>query len=245
MEQKKLQPEYRLHKRLQKLVGEAIKEFSLIEEGDRILIGLSGGKDSLALLDLLGERMVRSNHFFSLQALHVRMRNIRYESDADYLAERAARWGIPFHVAETGFEPDRNEKRTPCFLCSWNRRKALFDFAKKLDCGKIALGHHQDDLLRTALMNLTFNGSFSTMAAKLTMRKFPMTIIRPLSKIIEADLRTWAVLQNYQPVKKICPYDNASNRTNIREVTDVLEKLNPDYRRHLWHALLKAEALEE
>lgn len=197
------------------------------------------------MLDLMGERMQRSNHFFTLEAAHIRMRNIHYESDATYLQERAARWEIPFHLVETGFEEDRNAKRTPCFLCSWNRRKALFELAKQLDCRKIALGHHQDDLLRTALMNLTFNGTFSTMAAKLTMRKFPMTIIRPLAKIEEADLKLWAEMQHYEPVKKVCPYDVASNRARIQEVTAALEKLNPDYRRHLWHALVKAGALAE
>ena len=84
-EQKKLCPEYQLHRRLQKQMREVIKEFSLIQQGDRILIGLSGGKDSLSLLDLLGERMAHSNHYFSVEALHVRMHNIHYASDASYL----------------------------------------------------------------------------------------------------------------------------------------------------------------
>lgn len=78
MEQKKLQPEYKLHRRLQKQMGEAIKDFSLIAPGDHILIGLSGGKDSLALLDLLGERMTRAGGRFKVDALHVRMQNIHY-----------------------------------------------------------------------------------------------------------------------------------------------------------------------
>ena len=85
MLQKKLQPEYKLHKRLQRLMGDAIKEFSLIKKDDHILIGLSGGKDSLALLNLLGERMSRSNNYFRLEALHVRMNNIDYKSDTSYL----------------------------------------------------------------------------------------------------------------------------------------------------------------
>ena len=83
----KLQRDYLLHKRLQRLVGEAVKDFGLIEPEDRILIGLSGGKDSLALLDLMGERMKRSNGYFSLEAVHVRMSNIQYESDTSYLEQ--------------------------------------------------------------------------------------------------------------------------------------------------------------
>ena len=222
-EQKKLCPEYQLHRRLQKQMREVIKEFSLIQQDDRILIGLSGGKDSLSLLDLLGERMAHSNHYFSVEALHVRMRNI----------------------VETGFEPDRNEKRTPCFLCSWNRRKVLFTEAQRLGCNKIALGHHQDDILRTALMNLTFNGTFSTMPVRISMRKFDMTIIRPLAHMAEADLKRWAEIQDYHPVDKVCPFDGVSNRTNIQQVTTALEALTPNYRYNLWHALLKAGALVE
>lgn len=109
----KLQRDYLLHKRLQHLVGEAIKDFDLIETNDRVLIGLSGGKDSLALLDLMGERMKRSNGKFSLEAVHVRMKNIQYESDTSYLEQKAAEWGIPFHVVETGFDVDRKEKELP------------------------------------------------------------------------------------------------------------------------------------
>lgn len=243
--QKKLQPEYKLHKRLQKLMGDAIKEFSLIKENDHILIGLSGGKDSLTLLNLLGERMSRSNNYFRLEALHVRINNIDYKSDTSYLEQECAKWKIPFHQVETGFEPDREEKRTLCFLCSWNRRKTLFKEAQRLGCNKIALGHHQDDILRTALMNLTFCGTFSTMPVRISMRKFDMTIIRPLAHIPEDDLKKWATYQQYHSVVKVCPYDGVSNRTNIIQVTDALEKLTPEYRYNMWHALLKAGALVE
>lgn len=243
--QQKLQPAFKLHRRLMRRMGEAIREFSLIDEGDRILLGLSGGKDSLALLDLLGEMMIHTNRRFSLTALHVRVEGVDYLSDTSYLEEKAARWGIPLVVAQTTMEADRNSKRTPCFLCSWNRRKVLFRMAQEGGFNKIALGHHQDDILRTALMNLTFNGSFSTMPAKLQMEKFPVTIIRPLAKINEDDLREWATLQAYEPVKKVCPNDALTNRTQIQNVTRELERLTPDYRHNLWHALLKAGELEK
>lgn len=237
--------EYVLHRRLQKRLGQAIKTFNLIEKGDRILLGLSGGKDSLSLLDLLGERMLHSNGYFCLEAVHVRMKNIHYETDVQYLKDQCNKWHIPLHVIETGYEEDRNKKRTPCFLCSWNRRKALFSQAQALHFNKIALGHHQDDILRTALMNLTFNGTFSTMPVRIRMRKFDMTIIRPLAMISEADLKKWAALNCYQPVVKICPFDDVSNRTHIERVVDEMERLNDDYRHSLWHALYKSGALVE
>lgn len=124
--------EYVLHRRLQKRLGQAIKTFNLIEKGDRILLGLSGGKDSLSLLDLLGERMLHSNGYFCVEAVHVRMKNIHYETDVQYLKDRCNKWRIPLHVIETGYEEDRDKKRTPCFLCSWNRRKVLFSQAQAL-----------------------------------------------------------------------------------------------------------------
>ena len=241
--QKKLSPEYRLHKKLLRQMGEAIREFALIERGDAVLLGLSGGKDSLALLDLLGEMMAHTNHSFRVVAVHVRVSGVDYLSDTDYLREKAEEWGIPLLVKETNMEPDRNVKRTPCFLCSWNRRKVLFRTAQDLGCNKIALGHHQDDILRTALMNLAFNGSFSTMPAKLAMRKFPVTLIRPLAKICEDDLRQWATLQSYQPVRKVCPHDDKTNRTSVGRVVEEFSALTPEFCSNMWHALLKAGAL--
>lgn len=243
--QKKLRPEYRLHKRLMRQMGEAIREFQLISEGDRVLIGLSGGKDSLALLQLLGEMMVHTNRRFHMAALHVKMRGVDYLTDTSYLQEQCDRWGIPLLVRETEMPTDENHKRTPCFLCSWNRRKVLFRVAQEEGYNKIALGHHQDDILRTAVMNLSFNGTFSTMPVRLSMRKFPVSIIRPLAKMQEADLREWASIQHFQPVKKVCPHDQQSHRTSVGEVMDALQAFSPEYRQSLWHALVKAGCLVE
>lgn len=222
-----------------------IRQFELVVPDDHILIGLSGGKDSLALLDLLGDAMKRSGGRFKVEALHVRMSNINYRTDCSYLQTKADAVGVPFHILTGSFEPDQNTKRSPCFLCSWHRRKLLFSLAQELGCNKIALGHHQDDILRTALMNLTFNGAFATMPAKLVMHKFPITLIRPLCMVQETDLISWAAIQQYQPIEKVCPYDKLSNRTHIGSVVEAMHSLNPEARYSLWHALLKADKLVE
>ena len=245
MYQDKLSPRYKLHKRLHKLLRDAIKDFSLIEKGDKILLALSGGKDSIALLDLMGENMLHCNSYYSIEAIHVKVKSAIYQTDLSYLESLCYKWNIPLHIVEIELEADTHANRTPCFLCSWNRRKTLFEAAKKLHCNKIALGHHQDDIIRTALMNLTFNGDFSTMPVRITMSKFPITIIRPLAKIQENDLKEWAKLQQYRPLRKICRYDNESNRTTIELITDVIEKINPNYRSNFWHALLKSDSLIE
>lgn len=242
---RKLAPAYKLERHIRKNMMSGIRQFELINTGDRVLLGLSGGKDSLALLELLGEAAQRSGGKFSLSALHVRMGDIDYETDISYLKAMADAVGVDLHIRTAHFTPDRNERRTPCFLCSWHRRKLLFSVAQELGCNKIALGHHQDDILRTALMNLTFIGSFSTMPASLTMRKFPITIVRPLCMVRESDLRDWAALRRYQPLKKLCPYEHLSKRTAIDSIATAMERLNKEARYSLWHALLKAGCLVE
>ena len=172
--------------------------YGLIEEGDKILVGLSGGKDSMALLELLARRSRIYKPKFSVVAVHVVMTNIAYESDMDYLRTYAEGLGVPFVRYETSFDTSTDNRKSPCFLCSWNRRKALFTVAKKQGCNKIALGHHMDDILETLLMNMTFQGAFSTMPPRLVMRKFDMTIIRPMCLVHESELMEMAVFRGYR-----------------------------------------------
>ena len=122
-------------------------EYNLIEEGDRILIAVSGGKDSLALLELMAARVKVLKPRFSIVAVHVVMTNIPYQTNTEYLVEFARNLGVEMHIVETSFDATGDTRKSPCFLCSWNRRKALFETAKSFGCNKIALGHHQDDVL--------------------------------------------------------------------------------------------------
>lgn len=129
-----------LEKRLRRRFADGVREFSLIEPGDHLLLGLSGGKDSMALLELLGDAKRRAGGRFEVSALHVRMDNVDYQSDTSYLERQAEVSGVRLYVKTASFEPDRNERRSPCFLCSWTRRKVLFSTAQELGCNKIALG---------------------------------------------------------------------------------------------------------
>ena len=190
--------EEKLMRRIQKCFNKGVVQYGLIEDGDKILVGLSGGKDSLALLELLALRSRIYKPKFSVVAAHVVMKNISYESDMDYLRSYAELLGVPFICYETSFDPSTDTRKSPCFLCSWNRRKALFTVAKEQGCNKIALGHHMDDILETLLMNMTFQGAFSTMPPKLVMRKFDMTIIRPMCLVHEADLLQMAAYRGYK-----------------------------------------------
>jgi tRNA(Ile)-lysidine synthase TilS/MesJ len=229
----------KLRTRVVQKFREGVKTFELVAPGDHILIGLSGGKDSLTLLDLMGQMCRRSNGGFALHALHVRMKNVDYQTDTQYLRQKCEQWHINFIERTIAFDADRDEKRTPCFLCSWNRRKTLFETAQELGCNKIALGHHQDDILHTALLNLSYEGSFATMPCKIELDKMPLTIIRPLCKIKEADIKQWAQSEEYPKLIKICPYDDVSKRKSISELFEKLENENPEFRPNLWHALQK------
>jgi tRNA(Ile)-lysidine synthase TilS/MesJ len=236
----------RLEKRLNERFVKAMVTYHLIEDDDHILVGLSGGKDSLLLLELLAKRTKIDHPRFCVEALHVRMENIHYATDTSYLQQFCDNLGVKLHVRTTRFEigeetikdaRDARRQKQPCFLCSWMRRKEMFNLAQELGCNKIALGHHQDDLIHTALMNLTFQGRFDTMPARLKMKKMPLEIIRPLCMIEEQDIKTYAELQGYQKQQKLCPYETDSHRTDIKRLYDEIEQLNPEARYSIWRAL--------
>ncbi len=236
-----------LEQRIVRRFGRAVVQYGLIADGDRILVGLSGGKDSLCLLELLARRARIQRPAFEVVALHVRMENISYESDTSYLKQFCDRLSVPLHVVNTRFDaPSEGQKTKPvCFLCSWMRRKQLFNTAQELGCNKIALGHHQDDIIHTALMNLFFQGHFSTMPVRLQMRKMPLTIIRPLCLEHEADIKAYAQQQQYLEQKKRCPYERDSNRTTMRLVFEQMDTMNGETRYSIWNALEREDKLIE
>ena len=235
--------------KLWKQFNKALGQYQLIDEDDRILVGLSGGKDSLLLTEFLARRQKILKPRFKVEALHVRMENIHYETDTSYLQRFCNHLGVPLHIVTTSFTtiPDGSPsgKKPACFLCSWQRRKQLFNLAQKLGYTKIALGHHQDDIIHTALMNLTFQGHFSTMSAKLRMQKMPLTIIRPLCLCQEADIQAYANTHQYEKQLKQCPYEHDTTRTTATELFAHMERLNPEARYSIWHALESDEKLTD
>ena len=229
--------EERLLQRVRQRFNKACADYQLIADGDRILVAVSGGKDSLALLQLLGERSRILKPHFEVRAAHVIMSNIGYRSDVEYLKRFSEGVGVELDVLETSFDPTTDKRKSPCFLCSWNRRKALFEHAKSLHFNKIALGHHMDDILVTLLMNMSFQGAFGTMPPLLKMDKFDMTLIRPLCRIAESDLTEMARIENYQLQQRVCPYEQSSFRADIKDILARLETLSPDARYNLWASM--------
>ena len=214
--------------RLTKKFHKACADYGLIEDGDHILIGLSGGKDSLALTEFLGRRAQIYKPHFRVTALHVRVKERDYHTDLSYLEAFCAEANVPLIVRDVEIKGGESADTNPCFLCSWYRRKALFNVAQELGCNKIAFGHHRDDVVQTLLMNLIYQGTFATMPPILQMDKMPLQIIRPLCLIDEADLVTYAAMRGYQKQTKLCPFEHVSSREKVKELLAQIKNLNPE-----------------
>ena len=231
----------KLQSRLTKRFHKACADYGLIADGDHILIGLSGGKDSLALVEFLGRRSQIYKPRFKVTALHVRVKERAYETDMAYLEHFCAEHQVPLVVRDITIPPapkdaDKSESN-PCFLCSWFRRKELFNLAQELGCNKIAFGHHRDDILQTLLMNLIYQGAFASMPPLLQLEKMPLAIIRPLCLIEEKDLVRYAALRGYEKQKKLCPFEHESSRTKVKELLAQMKALNPEAEDCLWGAM--------
>lgn len=231
----------RLERRIRERFVKAFATYSLLADGDHVLVGLSGGKDSLCLVEMLGRRAKIHHPRFTVEAIHVRMTGVDYQTSTDYLEQFCREQDVPLHIVTASISPDRPSPgpKPVCFLCSWQRRKQMFNLAQELGCNKIALGHHQDDLLTTALMNLFFQSHFETMPACLQMKKMPLQIIRPLCLVEEADISRYAQLRGYEKLVKLCPHENVTQRTAMRQLLDSVIAKNPEARHSLWNALIR------
>lgn len=222
--------------RLTKRFHKACADYQLIADDDHILIGLSGGKDSLLLTELLGRRAQIYKPRFKVTALHVRVKERDYHTDLSYLESFCAEAQVPLIVRDveigelpnTPNTPNTRTTQHPCFLCSWYRRKALFNAAQELGCNKIAFGHHRDDVAQTLLMNLFFQGAFATMPPILQLDKMPLQLIRPLCLIDEADIVTYAAMRGYEKQTKLCPFEHVSSREKVKELLEHIKTLNPE-----------------
>lgn len=233
----KFTEEQLLVRKIQDKFNKGVVKYGLIKDDDRILVGVSGGKDSLALLEFLSKRSRIFKPRFTVEGAYIKVKNVPYKSDEEYLREYASALGVALHVYETSFDESSDTRHSHCFLCSWNRRKVLFRAAKELHCNKIALGHHIDDILQTLLMNMTFHGSFSTMPPLLKMDKFNMTIIRPFCLVHEKDLQALADIRGFRKQLEQCPYEKESHRADMKSVLAKLVEMNPEAYYSMWNSL--------
>src|SRR5438874_11405985 len=230
----------KLKKRLRRLVGQAIGDFAMIEAGDRVMVCLSGGKDSYGLLDILLSLKDRAPLRFDIVAVNLDQKQPGFPADVlpRYLTER----GVAFHIAEqdtysvvTRIIP---AGRTMCSLCSRLRRGVLYRVASELGATKIALGHHRDDLLATFFLNLFFGGKLKTMPPKLVSDDGRHVVIRPLAYVRERDLTRYADAKQFPLIPcTLCGSQEHLQRKHVAAMLRTWEKQFPGRIESIFNAL--------
>jgi len=209
-------------KKLEAKTKKAIYDYNLIEQGDGVLVGLSGGKDSYALLDLL----VNLNHSmpekFRIEACHVVASDMPYEADTDFMKKYCEENSVPLHFESITVDYRPQGRQPACFICSWKRRKALFKMARRRECNKIALGHHLNDAVETLLLNMIHHSSISSIPPKLSMFDGEIYVIRPLIMVHDNELRKYSEHLGFPQELSLCPYDDKTSRESV----DQFNKLN-------------------
>jgi len=207
---------HKLEKRLCRQVGQAISEFNMIEEGDRIMVCMSGGKDSYGMLDILLKMKARAPVDFELIAVNLDQKQPGFP--AEILPAYLKNMGIPFHIETQDTYSIVKEKipegKTMCSLCSRLRRGILYKVAGQLKCNKLALGHHRDDMLQTFFLNMFFGGKLKGMPPKLLSDNGEFMVIRPLAHVAETDLARWAEHRQFP----IIPCTLCGSQENLQRV---------------------------
>jgi tRNA 2-thiocytidine biosynthesis protein TtcA len=229
---------------LKKWLEKAVVDYGMIEEGDRVVVGVSGGADSMVLLDLLNTPMLFVPSF-SLAAVHIDM-----GFDPTYQCHDA----LQAHFREGGYDhaieksdigtlshSDYN-KKNPCFLCSRLRRKRIFEIAEEKGCNKIALAHHRDDIIETLLINMFYGREISTMMPNQSIFGGKMHIIRPLSYLREGLVKKYAAERGLPVYKNPCPSSDVSKRIYVKNMLNTMEKDNRKVRDNLFRAMTHVKA---
>jgi len=230
-----------LETRIAKKVTKAITEHGLIEEGDRVMIALSGGKDSWALIQILDVLRRRAPIAFTLVAVNIDSGYEGYEHEK-ITATCAAR-GWECHIEHTTIgetiEDILDESATPCSLCARLRRGALYRLATKVGATKIALGHHADDFIETLLLNLFVQGSLKAMPARLVSDNGEHVVIRPLVNVLESEARAYAKASALPIVGCCCPAcgDLSLQRQRVKRLIAELQVEHPDIKNSMLRAL--------
>ena len=223
---------------IRSLTGKAIHRYGMIEDGDRILVGVSGGKDSLTLLTLLHERRKRVSIHYDVIPVYI---NLGFDLEQEgvlgrFFEER----DLTYHIEQTdiGKKAHSAENReNPCFLCSWERRKRIFHLAHRLNCNKIALGHHKDDIIETFLLNIFYSAEISTMLPVQRLFKGKITLIRPLALIEEKKIERFAQEKGLPVGSTCCPSSGKTKRKEIKELLETLEKENRKVKGNIFRSL--------
>ena len=220
----------KLHKRLRRLVGSAISDFNMIEAGDRVMVCLSGGKDSYALLDILRNLQLHAPLKFELIAVNLDQKQPGFPEHI--LPEYLTKIGVPFRIIEQDtysvVKKIIPEGKTTCSLCSRLRRGVLYRVASEIGATKIALGHHRDDILETLFLNLFYGGKLKAMSPKLINDSRQHIVIRPLAYCKEKDLEAYADAEEFPIIPcNLCGSQKNLQRQVIKDMMREWDKKFP------------------
>ncbi len=220
---------------ISKRVGRAIADYNMLSDADKVAVAVSGGKDSLTLLRVLNDRKKFVPIKYELLAVHI---DLGYPCmHPKILGEYFKSQGINYHIERVDILKGKTRKDISCFWCSWNRRKALFEVADRLNCTKVALGHHKDDIIETILMNLFFHGEISAMSPKQELFDGKIILIRPLAYVEESMIKRFAKESGFPHEKCSCPNSITSKRTMVTGIINDVEKVCPDIRTNIFRSV--------
>ena len=229
-------------KKLLSKTRQAINDFGMIQENDKIAVGLSGGKDSITLLNILKNYQKFSPQKFDLIAITLNPGDV----DNSLLYEHCKNIDVPFYEIQTDIAKivfDIKKEKNPCSLCAKLRRGALNDAAMKLGCTKVALGHHKDDAVETFVMTMFYEGRVNCFSPKSYMEKFNLTIIRPMVYIDEYMIKKAVREYNYPIIKNPCIADGHTKRQDVKELIKNLNSTFPNLKEKLFSALNNSDQL--
>jgi len=220
---------------ISKRVGKAIMDYQMLSDGDKILVAVSGGKDSLTLLRILSDRLRFTPIKYKLLAVHI---DLGYPCQhPKILGEYFKKMGVDYHIKKVDILKGKSRQDISCFWCSWNRRKALFEAADRFGCNKVAFGHHKDDIVETVLLNLFFHGEISAMCPKQELFSGKIILIRPLAYVEEEMIKRFAKEADFPIQKCSCPNSLTSQRTQIAEMIKALKKICPEVKTNIFRSL--------
>jgi len=230
-------------KEIKRLTGKAIHTKDMIRDGDHVMVAVSGGKDSLALLWLLKERIKRVPIDYRITAVHV---DPGFGANsADKMTSFFLAHGFEFRVIESDIGPKAHgpqNRENPCFLCSHLRRKLLFQTAEEIGCNRMAFGHHKDDLIETFFLNVFYGASISTMVPVQGLFGGKLTVIRPFYLVDEDLIRRYAQLMDWPEISLDCPTAGSSKREEIKNMLKLFYRSNRKIKGNIFHALQNVNA---
>jgi len=220
---------------LSKKIGKAMTDYKMLQDGDKIMVAVSGGKDSLTLLKILDQRRSFVPVKYDIIAVFVDM---GYKCIHPKIIEKYFKQhGYLYHIEKIDILKNTPREEITCFWCSWNRRKALFKMADKLGCTKIALGHHKDDIIQTFLLNLIFQGEISAMNPKQELFEGKISLIRPLAYVEEKETKRFSKENNFPVPHCSCPNANNTKRDEVAKLIKKFEKMSPQFKTNVFRSL--------